>query len=151
MSVDYNLNDSGYDVYKCDVCGCSGRSPEGAGMPDGWGPHPSSFIKDHVCPRCLAKEEAKEAESKAKILAAREAQAAHDATPEGKKERNIAALSILAAVLLFLLFACVFHLYGVAFIVGFVAASPYFWFRARKAGFVILAIILVVLAAKIWF
>ena len=96
-------------------------------------------------------EEAKEAESKAKILAAREAQSAHDATPEGKKERNIAALSILAAVLLFLLFACVFHLYGVAFIVGFVAASPYFWFRARKAGFVILAIILVVLAAKIWF
>ena len=147
MGVSYNHDDSGYDVSFCDGCHTRGRAPEGTGLADGW-------TGDHLhcyCPRCTAKREAKEAEKEAKRNAAKEAQAAHDATPEGKKERNIAALSILAAVLLFLLFACVFHLYGVAFIVGFVAASPYFWFRARKAGFVILAIILVVLAAKIWF
>ena len=79
-----------------------------------------------------------------------------DSIPLLKKHENILILRTFSkteglAGLLFLLFACVFHLYGVAFIVGFIAASPYFWFRARKAGFVILAIILVVLAAKIWF
>lgn len=140
--------DGGVYIYTCDGCGTTGSSFHYKAIPNGW--TEGGFI-GFYCPRCTAKREAKEAESKAKILAAKEAQAAHDATPEGKKERNIAALSILAAVLLFLLFACVFHLYGVAFIVGFIAASPYFWFRARKAGFVILAIILVVLAAKIWF
>ena len=158
MLVDFNKN--GYDVYRCDECkSAMGRVPEGTGIPEGW---TTGVLGGEYCPRCTAKREAKEAEWKAKDQAkkmakraknqaAKEARAAYDATPEGKKERNIAALSILAAVLLFLLFACVFHLYGVAFIVGFVTASPYFWFRARKAGFVILAIILVVLAAKIWF
>ena len=146
--MSWSTTKNGYDVYFCNGCKTNGRSIEGTGLPDGW---THGLLGGDYCPRCTAKREAKEAESKAKDRAAREAQAAHDATPEGKKERNIAALSILAAVLLFLLFACVFHLYGVAFIVGFVAASPYFWFRARKAGFVILAIILVVLAAKIWF
>lgn len=149
LEVDNYNEHPKYDVYRCDGCGATGRSPIHTGLPDGW--TKGGILGFDYCPRCTAKRDAKEAESKAKNLAAKEAQAAHDATPEGKKERNIAALSILAAVLLFLLFACVFHLYGVAFIVGFIAASPYFWFRARKAGFVILAIILVVLAAKIWF
>ena len=69
--------------------------------------------------------------------------------PEGKKERNIAALSAVAGVLLFFLFAGVFHLPTVAFVIGFIAGAPFFWFRARKAGFIVLVIILLILGAKI--
>lgn len=156
MYVDSNKN--GYDVYRCDECySATGRSPAGTGLPDGW--TESVIGSRHFCPRCTAKREAKEAEWKAKDQAkkmakraknqaAKEARAAYDATPEGKKERNIAALSAVAAVLLFFLFAGVFHLIGVAFIIGFIAGAPFFWFRARKAGFVILVLILLVLVAK---
>lgn len=156
MLVDFKKN--GYDVYRCDVCrNAMGRAPEETGLPDGWG---STFLYEHVCPRCLAKADAKEAEQKAKYQAkmdakrakkqaAKEAQKAYDATPEGKKERNIAALSAMAGVLLFFLFAGVFHLPTVAFVIGFIAGAPFFWFRARKAGFIVLVIILLILGAKI--
>ena len=148
--------ENGYDVYFCDECrNANGRTPRGTGLPDGW---TGDWLHSR-CPRCTAKREAKEAEweaknqakaaaKKARKQAAKEAQAAYDTTPEGKKERNIAALSAVAAVLLFFLFAGVFHLVGVAFIVGFIAGAPFFWFRARKAGFIILVLILLVLVAK---
>ena len=148
--------ENGYDVYFCDECrNANGRTPRGTGLPDGW---TGDWLHSR-CPRCTAKREAKEAEwetknqaktaaKKARKQAAKEAQAAYDATPEGKKERNIASLSALAAILLFFLFAGVFHLFGVAFIVGFIAGTPFFWFRARKAGFIILVVILFALTVK---
>jgi len=156
MLVDFNKN--GYDVYRCDECkSAMGRVPEGTGIPEGW---TTGVLGGEYCPRCTAKREAKEAEWKAKDQAkkmakraknqaAKEARAAYDATPEGKKERNIAALSAVAAVLLFFLFAGVFHLPTVAFVIGFIAGAPFFWFRARKAGFIVLVIILLILGAKI--
>lgn len=152
--------ENGYDVYFCDECrNANGRTPKGTGLPDGW---TGDWLHSR-CPRCTAKRDAKEAEREAKYQAkrdakkaakmaknqaAKEAQAAYDATPEGKKERNIASLSALAAILLFFLFAGVFHLFGVAFIVGFIAGAPFFWFRARKAGFIILVVILLALIVK---
>ena len=154
-------------TYLCGKCGARGYSRVYGCEPDGW--------SGSICPNCVArefaqrdaernaeeaerkaaraKEEAKrtekEAERKAKKQAAREAQAAYDATPDGKKERNIAALSAVAAVLLFFLFACVFHLWFVAFIVGFIAGAPFFWFRARKLGFLLLVLILLIIWMKI--
>lgn len=97
--------------------------------------------KQNTRPRWTPKEQKKQA--------AKEAQKAYDATPEGKKERNIAALSAVAGVLLFFLFAGFFHLPTVAFVIGFIAGAPFFWFRARKAGFIVLVIILLILGAKI--
>ena len=137
--------ENGYDVYFCDECrNANGRTPKGTGLPDGW---TGDWLHSR-CPRCTAKRDAKKAAKMAKNQAAKEAQAAYDATPEGKKERNIASLSALAAILLFFLFAGVFHLFGVAFIVGFIAGAPFFWFRARKAGFIILVVILLALMVK---
>ena len=143
-------NQTGYDVYTCDKCGTQGRTPDNTGLPNGW--TEGLFGSGHYCPRCTAKREAKDAErdakNQAKRAAKKAAQAAYDATPEGKKERNIAALSAVAAVLLFFLFIGVFHLTGVAFIVGFIAGAPFFWFRARKTGFVILVLLLLVIVGK---
>lgn len=57
MSVSHNHNNSGYDVYRCDGCGCSGRSPMDAGLPDGW---TQTFIMgNYLCPRCSVKREEK--------------------------------------------------------------------------------------------
>lgn len=142
--------------YKCDGCGVTGYSRVYGGLPDGWFRDECGILgfgTGNYCPRCTAKREAKEAEKeaerKAEKKAAREAQAAYDATPDGKKERNIAALSAVAAVLLFFLFAGVFHLYFVAFIIGFLAGAPFFWFRARKAGFIFLVFVLLMIMVEI--
>ena len=152
-----HTTENGYDVYFCDECrDANGRAPKGTGLPDGW---TGDWLHSR-CPRCTAKRDAKKAEQEAKYQAridakrakkqvAKEAQKAYDATPEGKKERNIAALSAVAGVLLFFLFAGVFHLPTVAFVIGFIAGAPFFWFRARKAGFIVLVIILLILGAKI--
>ena len=158
LEVDNYNEHPKYDVYRCDGCRATGRSPIHTGLPDGW---TQGILSDtHYCPRCTAKRDAKEAEQEAKYQAkmdakrakkqaAKEAQKAYDATPEGKKERNIAALSAVAGVLLFFLFAGVFHLPTVAFVIGFIAGAPFFLFRARKAGFIVLVIILLILGAKI--
>lgn len=145
----------GFVIYECNGCGANGRARKGDGLPDGWTYGRVGFCDsvNHYCPRCSAKQDAqiaeKEAKRSAKKQAAREAQAAYDATPDGKKERNIAALSAVAAVLLFFLFAGVFHLYFVAFIIGFLAGAPFFWFRARKAGFIFLVIVLLMIMVEI--
>lgn len=101
----YISEDNGVYIYRCDDCGTTGRSFHYKVIPEGW----TEGLLSCYCPRCSAKREAKDqakseaqkAAKTAKKQAAKAAQAAYDATPEGKKERNIAALSAVAAVLLF--------------------------------------------------
>lgn len=135
-------NHTGYDVYTCNGCRTNGRTPDNTGLPDGW---TEGFLSNtHYCPRCTAKREAKEAAKKAKRQAAEETQAAYDATPEGKKKRNIAALSALAAVLLGLLFGYVFHLPFVALIICFIAGAPFYWLTRKARIFGVIHLLLVI-------
>lgn len=92
MHVDFNKN--GYDVYRCDECNSAmGRSPAGTGLPDGW--TESAILRRHLCPRCTAKQEAKEAEREAKSW---------NNTPTGKKvNKGCGCLIVIFLVLFFLL------------------------------------------------
>lgn len=91
MSVSHNHNNSGYDVYRCDGCGCSGRSPMDAGLPDGW---TQTFIMgNYLCPRCSVKREEKKAERKAQSNNA----------PSGKKVKKGCGCLFIAFLVLLLL------------------------------------------------
>lgn len=90
MHVDFNKN--GYDVYRCDECNSAmGRSPAGTGLPDGW--TESAILRRHLCPRCTAKREAKEAEREAKSW---------NNTPTGKKVNNAVGKGCGCLIVIFL-------------------------------------------------
>ena len=90
MICEFDKN--GYDTYLCDGCrSARGRSIAGTGCPDGW-TEPSTVGRGtHLCPRCTAKRDAKEA--------AREAKEAEKRANTNYKTMGMELLAIILCIL----------------------------------------------------
>lgn len=91
LEVDNYNEHPKYDVYRCDGCRATGRSPIHTGLPDGW--TKGGILGFDYCPRCTAKRDTKEAEREAKSW---------NNTPTGKKVNKAVGKGCGCLIVMFL-------------------------------------------------